>query len=150
MKRLNNKSGFTLIEIIVVLIIIGVLASIALPNLFSNIPRSKAATALASADAYKTVLETCYGQNTNTKPNVAPCTLAGQSLTATIQTISIALADGGNPAAGTAGAGTLNYTLTGTDNSGAGVVAFVITRASNGAFTCNAPQAAGSPYYQMC
>ena len=63
MRKLNRKSGFTLIEIIVVLIIIGVLVAIALPNLFSNIPRAQGATALASADAYKTVLETCFGQN---------------------------------------------------------------------------------------
>ncbi len=41
---------------------------------FSNIPRAKAATALASADAYKTVLETCFGQNSGTAPGATPCT----------------------------------------------------------------------------
>ena len=143
MHRLNNKSGFTLIEIIVVLIIIGVLASIALPNLFSNIPRSRAATALASADAYKTVLESCYGQNANTAPAVAPCDFATLGLNATIQTITIALAG-----AGTTGAGSLAYTLTGTD--AAGVVAWTISRATNGAFTCAPNTTAGSPYLNVC
>ena len=112
MIKINNKSGFTLIEIIVVLIIIGVLASIALPNLFSNIPRSKASTALASADAYKTVLESCYGQNTGVAGGAAPCDLATLNLNANIQGITIALAG-----AGTSGLGTLTYTLKGTDAS---------------------------------
>jgi type IV pilus assembly protein PilA len=55
--RLNR--GFTLIEIIVVLIIVGVLASIALPNLFSNVSKSKGAEALASMSHYKADTEAC-------------------------------------------------------------------------------------------
>jgi len=58
-KSFNNKSGFTLIEIIIVLIIVGVLAAVALPNLYSNIARSKAAEAIASFGSMKAQMEAC-------------------------------------------------------------------------------------------
>lgn len=54
-----NKKGFTLIEIIVVIIIIGVLASLALPRLFSTVDSSKAAEALRIAPAIREAAERC-------------------------------------------------------------------------------------------
>ena len=58
-KKFNNKHGFTLIEIIVVLIIVGILASIVLPSLFANVARSRSAEGMAGLSSYKSQTEGC-------------------------------------------------------------------------------------------
>ena len=62
MKR-KNQSGFTLLEIIIVIIIIGVLASLALPRLFSTVEFSKSSEALSSISSIRSSLERCYLQS---------------------------------------------------------------------------------------
>lgn len=56
----NNKSGFTLLEIIIVIIIVGVLASLALPRFFSTVEYSKSTEALTSMSAIRQSMERCY------------------------------------------------------------------------------------------
>lgn len=59
----NNKSGFTLLEIIIVIIIIGVLASLALPRLFSSIEFSRSTEAFATLGTIRKAMERCYLMN---------------------------------------------------------------------------------------
>ena len=58
--ELKKKSGFTLLEIIIVIIIVGVLASLALPRFFSTVEFAKSTEALASLGAVRQSLERFY------------------------------------------------------------------------------------------
>ena len=60
---MNNKSGFTLLEIIIVIIIVGVLASLALPRFFATVEFSRSTEALTSFAAIRQSLERCYNAN---------------------------------------------------------------------------------------
>ena len=51
-KKKNNK-GFTLVELLVVIAIIGILAVVAVPSLFKNVNKAKAAKIEADYQFYK-------------------------------------------------------------------------------------------------
>ncbi len=60
MKLDKNKSGFTLLEIIIVIIIIGILASLAMPKFFKTVEYSRATEALGSLGAIRRAMDICY------------------------------------------------------------------------------------------
>jgi len=62
MVKVNNKSGFTLLEILVVIIIVGVLASVAMPTLFRNVERARSAEALNTMGVIKRQMDGCAMQ----------------------------------------------------------------------------------------
>lgn len=66
MKTIKNKSGFTLLEIIIVIIIVGVLASLALPRFFATVEFSRAQEALSAIAAVRGGMERCYVGKGNT------------------------------------------------------------------------------------
>ena len=61
MKRKNK--GFTLLEIIIVVIIVGVLASLALPRLFSTVEFSRSTEAMATIGSVRQAMERCMLRN---------------------------------------------------------------------------------------
>lgn len=56
----QNKKGFTLLEIIIVIIIIGVLAALALPRFFKTIEFSRSTEALNAFTLFRGSMERCY------------------------------------------------------------------------------------------
>ena len=56
----KNKSGFTLLEIIIVIIIVGILASIALPKFFKTVEFSRGSEGLVNLGTIRQAMERCY------------------------------------------------------------------------------------------
>lgn len=65
MNNLNARSGFTLLEILVVVIIVGVLASAAMPQLFRNVEFARAVEAMVTLGTVRRSIEACGMQFNN-------------------------------------------------------------------------------------
>ncbi|SFD19393.1 prepilin-type N-terminal cleavage/methylation domain-containing protein [Ruminococcus albus] len=57
MKKNNNKKGFTLVELIVVICIVGILASLLVPSVISYVRKARIAAAIADTRTIKTSIE---------------------------------------------------------------------------------------------
>jgi len=62
---LYSKKGFTLVELIVVVIIVGILAAVAVPMMSSNIANAKRTEALAACGAIRTAEKCAFVEISN-------------------------------------------------------------------------------------
>jgi type IV pilus assembly protein PilA len=109
--KARAQQGFTLIELMIVVAIIGILAAVAIPQYKDYTAKSKAASAVTSLGAYTKGVAIC----TQEAGVLAPCDLGSNGVPPTMTTAlisSVAVADGvitanipinamGNTAAGT-------------------------------------------------
>jgi type IV pilus assembly protein PilA len=134
-ERSGSESGFTLVELLVVMLILGLLAAIAIPSFFNQRDKARDADAKSGARTAQTAIETWAtdnngAYNTNGGPSAADLEAIESTLTdVDLEEPSGLSADG--------------YTVTVTsENTSGGAHTFSITRDPSGQVThpCTAPE----------
>ena len=154
MKRSIQK-GFTLIELMIVVAIIGILAAVALPAYQDYIAKSQVARAMAESGALKVKVDTCLGDGKTTLAAAVTATVCSVADTSPSSILNgaaqgdatAAPAGTGYPQIVLAAAG--NSTITATLGNGASTIltaapaaTVVWTRSAAGAWTCTSTAAA--------
>lgn len=145
----KNQQGFTLIELMIVVAIIGILAAVALPAYQDYTARAKVSEALSLAGAAKAAVTETYqnlgpGAMTAARTGYTFGTAATNSAAPTRNVANIAIADAGTititlQASVTGASRTIVYTPTLNNNTASGTAptAFALTNANwKGQWTC--------------
>jgi type IV pilus assembly protein PilA len=143
--RAQGQEGFTLVELLVVILIIGVLAAVAIPAFLSQKGKAQDANVKSDVNSAQTAEES-YNTNAGvTAYTVASGTATTNLLLAVEPTLAGAFATGtGKEALAVTNASATGYTITATDPNG---IAFILTRNADGTVsrTCTLPNATTNP-----
>jgi len=135
--RAQSESGFTLVELLVVMLILGLLAAIAIPAFFNQRTKAQDAEAKSTAKTAQTALETYATDNNGSYANATRASL--KNIEPTLSSAST-----GANAITTLTVAASGYTITVTSDSGN---TFSIVRATDGSVTypCSSAGNGGCP-----
>jgi type IV pilus assembly protein PilA len=139
--RAADSSGFTLPELLVVMLIIGILAAIAIPSFLSTTGNAVNAQAKTLAQSAQTTAETIGTENSGNYANVTEAEL--HRIEPTIVTKATVTAPKSEAYVSAATPGSTEYTITVTASNGN---EFTIAKGSTGAVTrtCTSPKGKAS------
>jgi type IV pilus assembly protein PilA len=133
---MNAQKGFTLIELMIVIAIIGILAAIAIPQYQNYIAKSQVSRAMGELGAMKTAYETCLNDG---KTAAGACNLGWTNSNLLAQTTPGVDTNGNNTGVLSA-TGTIVGTFSNTDGKNAAAAlntkTVTWTRDANGSWSC--------------
>ena len=87
---MNAQKGFTLIELMIVVAIIGILAAIAIPQYQNYVTKSQVTRAIGELGSYKTLVDLCLTDSKDCNFTITDSTLFGAGDTAVPTTVGSA------------------------------------------------------------
>jgi type IV pilus assembly protein PilA len=140
--RARGEAGFTLVELLIVMLVIGLLAAIAIPSFLSQTAKARDSDAQADARAAETAMEVYSTDNGGSYSGADPAALV--NIESTLNGVVLAVAKPATVAPLVGDNAANSYTVTVTSQTGH---TFLITRHSDGttALTCTVAGEAGCP-----